>query len=308
QRTYTINDDPPVVTAIAHYEGGAEGTATFGTSPVKFKVTRTGGDTTTPIDVGYSLSGTAKSGDDYTDTHGGTIGVKDSAILEVDVVNDKELDPSETVIATILGSGSYKLPDPLVPPSATGTIQDNERAGVKVISGTTINHSDTEHNYSGWNSTLTYDFNGTSDDGLGEAVIRLRVSAQGYGTNSGPDEAFIGGPNGTHFVELKFTAIQVDDPTSANGKRWRIVDNVTPHAPTAQDGNLTVGLDADITYSNNDLSARIDVIFAAQYTETGAGITGISAGPAGVEWATDPDRLDEALRASWNVTWTVITM
>ncbi|HLL90612.1 MAG TPA: hypothetical protein VK324_15030, partial [Tepidisphaeraceae bacterium] len=67
QRTYTINDDPPVVMVEA-----TDATATrpgYGGSATDlgvFTVRRSGGDTTTGLTFSYTMGGTADQGSDYT--------------------------------------------------------------------------------------------------------------------------------------------------------------------------------------------------------------------------------------------------
>lgn len=110
-------------------------TATVGTAneqgPVNgvFTLSRVG-DTSVPLTVNYTISGTAAGGSDYATLSGAVTflaGVS-STNIAVAVVDDSEAELTETVIMTLSGSGSYGVGVG----SATISILDNEPTEVSV--------------------------------------------------------------------------------------------------------------------------------------------------------------------------------
>jgi hypothetical protein len=107
--TLSISDDPPVVSITAtddsaaepDYEGGTPDTGTF-------RISRSGGDLTAALTVGYTMAGTATEGDDYTLTGSATIAANASFTdITLTPLLDEFGDGSKTAIMTLTTSTSY---------------------------------------------------------------------------------------------------------------------------------------------------------------------------------------------------------
>lgn len=94
-----------------------------GAVPGTFVLTRKG-ETTSPLTVSYSLTGTA-TGADYTNTSENPVTFaagSDTVIITLDILNDSEVEPGETIILTIGDSPDYVTGDSA---SAILTISDD---------------------------------------------------------------------------------------------------------------------------------------------------------------------------------------
>ncbi|HLL88684.1 MAG TPA: hypothetical protein VK324_05235, partial [Tepidisphaeraceae bacterium] len=133
QRTFTIADDPPVVSIEKLLDGAEDPTgsaAGTGPTPVKFKLSRSGGDPSMPLTAKVKLAGTATPSTDHdrpADNEYAITGA--SAEFSVTPVDDNESDGddgvgTETVVATIEPDGDkYKVADG--GGTATATIADD---------------------------------------------------------------------------------------------------------------------------------------------------------------------------------------
>ena len=105
-----------------------------GPNPLVFTLTRTG-STTTSLAVNLNWTGTAGAGDYTIAVSGGTLSADRStltfaagsatATLTITPVNDTAVEPTETVILTVLAGAGYA---PGTAASATGSIDDNDVA------------------------------------------------------------------------------------------------------------------------------------------------------------------------------------
>ncbi|MGH7176842.1 MAG: LamG-like jellyroll fold domain-containing protein [Tepidisphaeraceae bacterium] len=114
----------PVVSVVASDSSAAEQAL----DPGRFTVTRTG-DTSAPLIVQYTVSGSATAGSDYS-ALSGTVTIQagaNSATIDVVPQEDPTLEGSETVVLTLGGSAEYTIGSPA---NATVTILDNETAPV----------------------------------------------------------------------------------------------------------------------------------------------------------------------------------
>lgn len=115
----------------------ADATATeTGPTTGKFTVTRTGG-TTSALTVKYALSGTATNGKDYN-TLSGSVTIAAGASTATIIVtpkDDKTIENSETVIATLVTNSYYTLG---TIKSATVTITDNDKNTVTISASDAI--------------------------------------------------------------------------------------------------------------------------------------------------------------------------
>ncbi|CCH52646.1 hypothetical protein BN8_01660 [Fibrisoma limi BUZ 3] len=130
--TITDNDAPPspVVSIAATDATGAEA----GQDQITFTVSRTG-DVTNPLDVTYTVGGTATNGTDYTPTLTGTVTIpaaQSAVAITITPVDDNVSDASETVILTLVDGVPYDLG---APSSATATITDNDVIRIHDIQG-----------------------------------------------------------------------------------------------------------------------------------------------------------------------------
>jgi hypothetical protein len=113
---------PPTLTVAATDASAAEA----GSDPAVFTITRTGLDTI-PLNISYTLTGTAGNGTDYglkPLSVAMPIGVS-TATVTITPIDDALVDPNETVILTLTANAAYILG---APSSATATITDNDVA------------------------------------------------------------------------------------------------------------------------------------------------------------------------------------
>jgi subtilisin family serine protease len=93
-------------------------------------LTRTG-STTNALTVNYTISGTATNGTDYKNLSGTVTFAPGSstAVIDINPIDDTLVEPSETVILTLLGSSTYQIG---TSNTATVTIADNDVAAPPV--------------------------------------------------------------------------------------------------------------------------------------------------------------------------------
>jgi len=110
--TVKIADNEPIVSVRASDALAAETLEGAKENPGAFTVTRTGGDLSQLFVVKYTLSGSATNGDDYDDALAGEVtipaGVK-SAVIPVTVIDDCEVEPTETVVLTLSADATYNI-------------------------------------------------------------------------------------------------------------------------------------------------------------------------------------------------------
>jgi RHS repeat-associated protein len=142
------------------------------------------------------------------------------------------------------------------------------------------------HNYEGWNTHLIYGFDTKGSELLCQAWIHIHVHASGgqnwFGLPSLWQEVHIPAADGNHIVKAK--CVELANPKG--DARWQLVVNAGSYPAQRQKGMVTVGLDIDVTYINEE-RALVQIVMAAQVAASGAGITAIEAGPAGIQWATN---------------------
>jgi hypothetical protein len=116
-----LDGDPPTVTVKAGDAKASEPGKDKGT----FKFTRSG-DTSEVLTIKYTVSGTATAGKDYKALPGTVIIPVGKTVANVQVVpiDDKLVEPAETVIVNITADGAYKIG---TPKSAKVTIADNDQ-------------------------------------------------------------------------------------------------------------------------------------------------------------------------------------
>nr|MCU0688757.1 hypothetical protein [Phycisphaerales bacterium] len=109
--TVTIADRTPTVTIAAIRPVGAETAPGAVAQTGAYRITRTGGDTSRPLTVNYSVSGTATSALDYAALSGTATIPAGQTFVDVVVtpVTDIVTETPETVIATITPAATYSL-------------------------------------------------------------------------------------------------------------------------------------------------------------------------------------------------------
>jgi hypothetical protein len=130
--TVTIADNDsqplPTISIVATDAAAAEVNAGQTANPGRFTLTRTG-NLSQALTVNYSLGGTAAKGNDYTLNYNNSIGVltfaagSATAIVTINVVNDRAVEGNETVILTLANSSNYTVG---TANRATVTIADND--------------------------------------------------------------------------------------------------------------------------------------------------------------------------------------
>jgi hypothetical protein len=112
--TFAIADDPPIVT-ITTTDGVATELESSDTPDNGiFTVTRTGGDTSTPILVSIGYTGTASRGSDYNAVTSVSVGTSNT--ITVEMIDDTAEEDDETIIATTLGEALYIRSGLTLPP------------------------------------------------------------------------------------------------------------------------------------------------------------------------------------------------
>jgi len=124
-RVVTVQPVSPTVSVVASDKTAAEQVA--GTTPLNrgaFKLVRNPAQTS-PLTVNYSISGTARPGNDYVALSGtATFPAKaGTVVVPVDVLNDGFFEGNETVIVTVTPTEEYRAAKVS---TATVTIADNE--------------------------------------------------------------------------------------------------------------------------------------------------------------------------------------
>jgi hypothetical protein len=111
-----------------------------------FTITRTPEDTSNPLTVFYTLTGTASNGVDYVQTTNRvTIGANQTSTnISITPIDDAIVEPVEAVILTVLGSGGYSIG---FPQSATVVIADNETPQLQILSLSTNIYQGTTNDY-----------------------------------------------------------------------------------------------------------------------------------------------------------------
>jgi len=139
--TVTLADNEPVITVRTTDSAATEKSAGTTAARGLFTISRKGGSTALPLDVTYTISGTATAGDDYALLSGiATIPAgKTSVIIEVQPFDDILTEPIETVVITLDDSSTYRL-GKVTEQTATVKITDYELAP-DAITGRTINAS-----------------------------------------------------------------------------------------------------------------------------------------------------------------------
>jgi len=143
--TYNLNASAtptlPTVTIAATDATAAETNFGQTPNPGRFTLTRTG-STTNALTVNYTVAGSATKGTDYNNLTGRVTFAAGSstAFIDINPVNDTLVEPSETVILTLLGSSTYQIG---TSKTATVTILDNDVLPTVTIAATDAEAAET---------------------------------------------------------------------------------------------------------------------------------------------------------------------
>ncbi|WP_069658288.1 Calx-beta domain-containing protein [Arcticibacter eurypsychrophilus] len=126
----------------------------------RFKVSyiNSGVTSTEPIDVLYTIKGTAGNGVDYTALSGNAIipAGASEAFIDVEVTDDMLVEPIETVTLTLTGASSVNFTLPVQALPVTATISDNDRV-VLTVSNPTIKEGNSGTTIVAFNVILSTD-------------------------------------------------------------------------------------------------------------------------------------------------------
>ncbi len=174
-----FDNDSPTVT-IANTINGTETGPTSGTMTLTLSAVRP-----TIVTVAYTVTGTATSGADFT-TLSGTINIPAGALtatLTIPVINDTNVENSETVVVTLTSvtSGAATIGATVV---ATNTITDNDSATVTIANTTNGAEAGpangvitiTQSAVSAANTVLAYTVSGTATSGTDYTALSGTVT------------------------------------------------------------------------------------------------------------------------------------
>ncbi|WP_207429085.1 Calx-beta domain-containing protein [Pedobacter sp. SYSU D00535] len=169
-----VNDDAGIITVSAG--NGSE----TGPTPGTFTFSLPAGTTTdTPIQIEYNLSGTAKSGADYTGAISGSVTIgkdENSTVLTIPVINDALVEDTETIV---LNSGLITSPYNTITVANSPqslTITDNDQATVSLTGPAVITEGDTGTQIATYTITLdkattgSFTFNYATTDGTASST------------------------------------------------------------------------------------------------------------------------------------------
>jgi N-acetylneuraminic acid mutarotase len=122
------NDQPATEQPVVSVSAPTEHAAESGPTARSFKLTRSGGDLSLPLNVIFSTAGTAQSGIDYTPILSSTVIPAGQVSADVTVVpiDDQVHEDAETVVLTLGNDAGYLLGNS----TATISIDDNDAAPV----------------------------------------------------------------------------------------------------------------------------------------------------------------------------------
>jgi hypothetical protein len=236
--TVTITDAQPVVSIVQVRnlsESGANGA---------FRITRTGGDLSTPLAVDFTVAGTATSGVDFTALAPGvTIAAgQRSVLVPVSAIADLDSEGSETVIVSVTPDPAFSL-DPIVArQSATLTIADVPPLNFL---------SDTSFNVDG----ASFTYLAVSPD---NSVSTAQITVEDAGILGQKVTLVSNGPGG--FSDVR-TFNFVDDGVNVSlTSRELLIPDITPTTI----GGVTTGFNAAVTGIGNSLGNVPAVITSPQ--------------------------------------------
>jgi acetyl esterase/lipase len=231
-----------------------DASATEGGDTGAFTIARTG-DTTAALTVGFTVSGTATSGSDFTSL-GNSVTIpagQASTVLSVTTLQDTILESTETVVLTLASSAAYNLGSPI---AATVNVLDDDSPPLPEISVADSISNAAEPSAAG-QFTI-------SRTGATTSALTVNFSVTGSAT-SGTDYAALGTsvviPAGQSSVALAVTPI---DDTAVEGTETvtlSIASNVTYAL-----GTINV---ASVNITDNDTSAIPVVTIVATDSDAG---------------------------------------
>lgn len=185
--TVTILDDDTATVTVAATDANASET---GGNTGAFTITRTG-DLVAPLDIGFTLRGTAEHGLDYAPI-GSPVTIPagaSSATVVITPIDDTLGEPSQTVILMLANSTDYTVGSPS---TATVTIADNDLPSVTIVplnggkeSGSTAAKFTVVRNGSqGGTISVRYAVSGTAASGADFTALSGVISLTSHATDS----------------------------------------------------------------------------------------------------------------------------
>ena len=138
--TGTITDDESLTASVT-----ADATTVVEGNDATFTVSVTGGTSTAPVQVTYTVSGTASSGADYTAPSGTlTLGAgASSGTITIATLSDTVLDPGETLVVVLSGASTSAGQVTAEATPAQMTIADSGTVTVSVAAGDAVVEGET---------------------------------------------------------------------------------------------------------------------------------------------------------------------
>lgn len=291
--TIADNDDAPVVSVRAGttgVEGGANATLIF----------HAGGSASGTITVNYTLSGTATPGSDYT-APGGSVVISANGSSDVTVtlpvINDVVAESTETIVAKITPSASYRTNDNVV---AQVSIRDNDSGDSVTVStfdvqpteaGTAARYYLSRTGSTG-NLTVNYVMSGTAANGIDYVTLpgSIVIPDTQSGVNLAVTPINDGIAEGMETITLTVVAGAGYGADLASSATFELVDDETP-AVTVGFQSATQGT-SELPGANGAYRDIPVVLSAASPNTVSVRFTGGGGSATGddVDWTyVDPD-------------------
>jgi hypothetical protein len=268
-----------------------------GSDPAQFIITRSGGDNSKAETIRYKVSGTADNNFDY-DYLSGEVTIeagKDSAVININPIDDSEYEGTENVILTIESSDNYDLGSTI---QASVQIQDNDPEPKSTITLTapdkTASETSNDSNPArfivtrsdGDNSkaeTIRYTITGDADNGIdydylsGEVTIEAGQDSAVININPTDDSEY----EGTESVTLTIESSDDYDLGNTIAASAQIQDNdpepkstitlTAPDKAASETSNASNPAQFIVTRSDGD-NSKAETI---RYTITGTADNGV---------------------------------
>jgi hypothetical protein len=246
-------DDPTVEVTATDNTAAEEGLATGA-----FTLTRTG-ETTSALDVDYTVTGTATAGDDYVVLSGtATLAIGEATtVVTITPVDDLNVEGDETVILTLVADAAYTIGDD---DEATVTIVDNDVLPTVEVAASDATATEAGPTTGAYTLTRTGDLTNT---------LAVDYTVTGTAT-SGSDYVALSGT--ATFAAASATAVVTVTPVDD----VLVEGDETVILTLDADAAYTIGVDnqATVTIADNDVAALPTVaVTATDDTATEEGTT-----------------------------------
>ncbi|MCC7408507.1 MAG: LEPR-XLL domain-containing protein [Phycisphaeraceae bacterium] len=224
--TVRIADNEPTVRITATKQASEADPAAKGMG--RFTVSRSGGSIASDLTVYYTVEGTAMAGDDYQPLTDSVVipAGKNSVVLEVTPIADTELEPTETVVVSLITDASYRLG---AAATTSATVRIANVLAVDYARAMGMGYSEGTWRYDSWLRGIPGDY------------TRSVISAS----------------NGNYVYRRTFQSY--DDSISGNDlSRWHVDEQAVSYVYTSQDISELLGLpEGDMQTVQLPLSPRV---------------------------------------------------